>query len=285
MRIPPAPNIVSIPSPWNPTKQWHNPSPAAGSAGESTFSGTIVLGREPIVVSGTSQPYVYLDLISGSAEYSTTAPPSGLWPPYEYWLEVALTPGTPHLQALPKGIIVDWWPKTKSGTGIEIPYGWAICDGSDSRAPDLGGLFTVGYDPEDPLDEYTIIGNGGGYRVHGGGKNDHDPHVISFTIDHSHPFDYSGSTDGHRHTVQVDLDCTSKNVKAGNDDNVVTTVDFHPAPFNTSTTNDTFTISTSTGVWSSTLDDSLEHPGGPLDEGTTTDNRPPYIVVAKIMKL
>ena len=44
-----------------------------------------------------------------------------------------------HEPQLPIGTIVLWW-----GPLMQIPKGWAPCDGSDSRAPNLSGRVLVG---------------------------------------------------------------------------------------------------------------------------------------------
>lgn len=63
-----------------------------------------------------------------------------------------------NVTVIPLGGIIMW-----SGSLLEIPGGWALCDGSvinSKQTPDLRGRFVVGYDPAEF--EYNSIGNMGG---------------------------------------------------------------------------------------------------------------------------
>lgn len=66
-----------------------------------------------------------------------------------------------------KGMIVAW-----SGAVVDIPDGWALCDGTNGT-PDLGHRFIRGFKPPVP----PLFGTGG-------------------TLSHDHNF----TGDGHRHT-------------------------------------------------------------------------------------
>lgn len=62
---------------------------------------------------------------------------------------------------IPSGIIVMW-----SGTVADIPKGWVLCDGkrvlgNGHPVPDLRGRFIVGYDPENA--DYSRTGETGGF--------------------------------------------------------------------------------------------------------------------------
>ena len=58
---------------------------------------------------------------------------------------------------VPKGVINMW-----SGSPTSLPYGWALCDGSNGT-PDLRGRFIVGYNPNDT--DYNAIGRTGGAKL------------------------------------------------------------------------------------------------------------------------
>ncbi len=58
---------------------------------------------------------------------------------------------------VPKGVINMW-----SGSLSDIPYGWALCDGTNGT-PDLRGRFIVGYNPNDT--DYNAIGKTGGAKL------------------------------------------------------------------------------------------------------------------------
>jgi microcystin-dependent protein len=61
-------------------------------------------------------------------------------------------------QVVPKGTISMW-----SGKITEIPNNWTLCDGKNGT-PDLQGKFIVGYDPNDG--DYNLICNTGGEKKH-----------------------------------------------------------------------------------------------------------------------
>ncbi len=72
---------------------------------------------------------------------------------------VYYTPSVPIMQPIaqhlvPKGVINMW-----SGSPTSLPYGWALCDGTNGT-PDLRGRFIVGYAPDNTY--YNKIGNTGG---------------------------------------------------------------------------------------------------------------------------
>lgn len=59
---------------------------------------------------------------------------------------------------VPQGAIMMW-----SGQIDDIPYGWNLCDG-ENGTPDLRGRFIVGYTPDNT--DYSTIGNTGGESSH-----------------------------------------------------------------------------------------------------------------------
>lgn len=73
--------------------------------------------------------------------------------------------------ALPAGIIVMW-----SGDPTALPPGWLLCDGTEGT-PGLSERFIVGY--KSGHAEYGTIGNTGGYKFHGLTENNHSDHELS----------------------------------------------------------------------------------------------------------
>jgi len=144
----------------------------------------------------------------------------------------------------PPGIIVMW-----SGAIGAIPTGWALCDGTGGT-PDLRGRFIVSYDdrggaaPAHSDTLYTTIG-------HEGGEKEHE-----LTGAEAPTIDAAGGL--HTHTVPYTADAP-----------VVTT----PGGNASATQNHTHSIPSS-GAHSHTYD----------ADGAGHENRPPYFVLAFIMK-
>ncbi len=87
---------------------------------------------------------------------------------------------------VPKGVINMW-----SGSLSDIPYGWALCDGTNGT-PDLRGRFIVGYNPNDT--DYNAIGKAGGAKL------------VTLTKSHMPTHDHGGkltttSNGNHVHSV------------------------------------------------------------------------------------
>lgn len=114
------------------------------------------------------------------AQYASTASVGG----YGAISFPVMQPIAQHL--VPKGVINMW-----SGSPSLIPYGWALCDGTNGT-PDLRGRFIVGYDKTDT--DYDTIDKTGGQKL------------VTLTTSqmpsHSHGGTLTTSTDGvHVHSV------------------------------------------------------------------------------------
>lgn len=164
---------------------------------------------------------------------------------------------------LPKGLISMW-------SGAEIPNGWALCNG-ENNTPDLRGRFVVGSDKEKPA--YTIGETGGISEI-----NLEVKHLPSHThLDKGH---IHGVKDpGHNHAndefkgglVKDDNSNTTKSSLDGDNNN-----------------NNEFNLTkyvkiqkSSTNIEIELGKANLEHTG----ENHPYDNRPPFYVLAYIIKL
>lgn len=151
------------------------------------------------------------------------------------------------IQSVPTGVIVMW-----SGSVSNIPKGWQLCDysiipGTNKRTPDLRGRFIVGYSKDES--DYGLIGRTGGKKSVTLSKNE--------LPSHSHSFKNYFYSEKNRSAVGGDgYDQFSKNIIGSND----TDEDNNRLYYMNSTTN-------STG------------------SGNAFDNRPPYYVLAYIIKI
>ncbi len=149
---------------------------------------------------------------------------------------------------LPKGLISMW-------SGAEIPEGWALCDGQEER-PDLRGRFVVGFDKDNP--EYNQTKKTGGFN--------------NITLNTS-------QIPAHSHTGE-----TSQN-------GAHTHGFSHKASDNTD--GSAFSTFTMDGENKKTINFNTESSGNHKHSFTTTntggnqshENRPPYYVLAYIIKL
>lgn len=169
-----------------------------------------------------------------------------------------LQPISEHI--VPKGVIVMW-----SGTIDEIPYGWRLCDGTNGT-PDLSGRFVVGYDADDA--DYDEIGNAGGEKAHkltAAEMPKHNHNSSNATIDGNIASSSSGE-----HTHSIIFRTFGKKLSGKNENNRF-------ARGEGDTQMQTLTASQS---GSHTHTTKLYARGG----DTAHENRPPYFVLAYIMK-
>ncbi|UCE37224.1 MAG: tail fiber protein [Thermoplasmata archaeon] len=154
---------------------------------------------------------------------------------------------------VPSGAIIMW-------NGTTIPDGWVLCNGS-AGTPDLRSMFIVGYDPNDP--DYSSIGFTGGEKSHLLLTNEMPAHTHSITGttsmdgDHNHGYDDRYGTGTREITPAIGVFVR---------DDAYTT--------EPKTTNNA-------GDHSHTVTGSALTTGG----SQAHENRPPYYVLAFIMKL
>lgn len=161
---------------------------------------------------------------------------------------------------IPVGAIIMW-------SGPAVPDGWALCDGASYqgvnseviKTPNLSGRFIVGYAPEDGdgTPDYHKIGNAGGLTT------------VTLTAtqmpSHGHSMDYSGS---HYHQVTAYDDHYSHSGVARESNMKRPYDDYHGE----------FPVYTST-------DGSHIHTINAAGGNAPHENRPPYYVLAYIMKI
>lgn len=172
----------------------------------------------------------------------------------------SLTVGGVSNASVPRGVIVMW-----SGDINKIPDGWALCNGEDGR-PDLQGRFIVGYskDTSDTGGDYKEIAATGG--------NDSIELTIVNMPKHKHNVSVTKSGE-HSHSIPNGRPKTFLAGQKG------------PYAQNIDTTNNANDIKTKMnddddkGAHTHTIGE--EYRG----DGQAFDNRPPYYVLAYIIKL
>ena len=190
---------------------------------------------------------------------------------------------------VPIGTIVMWSNYGKSGL-LQIPEGWALCDGQDGR-PDLRGRFVVGYAPdgrpnkESPQQDnkdFSSLGDFGGESLHRLSAAELPAHSHNGRID---------PAGGHYHHVPVYMDGSRKNGGAYGPGNSYM---FHFGPevsnifsatkiFETRTTNGRIADYGPT----TNLHNAHAHEVtiGYTGNGQAHENRPPYYTLAYIIKV
>lgn len=168
---------------------------------------------------------------------------------------------------LPKGSIIMW-------SGSTAPAGWALCDGNNGT-PDLQGKFIVAYDPSEP--DYNNPGSrstGGANQGSEGGQAE-----ITLTDDNmpEHDHTYSGEVSGgsHRHRIYW----SDESSGGSPDGDMLWLENTNVSADGSLHTNNGNNDGSHTHEYSGTTDSSGE------SSPTSIDNRPPYYVLAFIMKL
>lgn len=172
---------------------------------------------------------------------------------------------------VPRGAIIMW-----SGAIDSIPSGWKLCDGTNGT-PNLSGRFIVGYNSSDS--DYNLIANTGGEKVHTLTIQEMPIHSHGGTSDNqSRGHAHSGTTGlegSHAHTYSTRLGYYNADGDMGgywgNEASATTSSDGnHSHAFTTGDISQGHTHTFSTG-----------NMGG----GQAHENRPPYFVLAFIMKV
>ncbi|MBQ4820694.1 hypothetical protein [Aquimarina sp. MMG016] len=163
---------------------------------------------------------------------------------------------------LPKGLISMW-------SGKDIPSGWALCNGKDNT-PDLSGKFIVGFDKD--TNDYNEIGKTGGLEEVRLTEAELPPHTHT---DKGHV--HSITDPGHNH---INSSFNRLVRQTGNDTHKGT--DGRNDPGKEFDLRNSAEIKESkTGIKIISGKSNLEKTGGDQPH----ENRPPYYVLAYIMKL
>jgi microcystin-dependent protein len=166
--------------------------------------------------------------------------------------------------AVPVGAIMMW-----SGNPSSLPVGWALCDGQLGR-PDLRGRFVVGYDNAD-VDYNATQKVGPVYTDADGsstGTNTQDAKQVRLTGAQSGTSAHTHTVNdpGHTHSFNYERPPNSDDLAGGKKSSVT-----HNQGAN-GTTN-----SSTTGI--------TINPSSPQNATTPIENRPPYYVLAYIIKI
>jgi len=146
---------------------------------------------------------------------------------------------------IPRGVIVMW-------SGTTAPAGWALCNGSDGT-PDLSGRFIVGYNPNDGDYGFNKVGNTGG------------AYYVKLT---------SGQMPSHQHNVTANQSWDRVGVDLDKGQVFISTPNYQYLYGST----DGY-IKSNAGSFSLNINSSW------AGNNEYHENRPPYYVLAYIMKL
>jgi microcystin-dependent protein len=170
--------------------------------------------------------------------------------------------------AVPAGTIVMW-----SGNPNSLPTGWALCDGTNGT-PNLKGRFIVGYDPAD-TDYNTVNKTGPSFTDADGssdGTNTQDAKQVKLLASQSglpgHSHDVNDP--GHTHTYTI---YSTNTEKVGDANKEAVMNDINEQTFD----NRHLTTREPTGI--------IIEASDPLSANQSFENRPPYYVLAYIIKL
>ncbi|MFO7923013.1 MAG: hypothetical protein R6U58_04910 [Bacteroidales bacterium] len=198
---------------------------------------------------------------------------------------------------VPVGTIVMW-----SGAIEEIPDGWLLCDGTEGT-PDLRGRFIVGYDSEDG--DYNVIGAEGGSNTHtltSGQMPEHN-HTAATSLagGHTHSVELTTSSGGsHSHSANTSLSGMTKPMRLPADSYRSTgyTLGTHSSiglgnnqsyTYNPGASTTISPVGTHVHDVSGDTDDASDHTHTVTIEnsggGESFDKRPPYFVLAYIIKI
>jgi hypothetical protein len=213
---------------------------------------SIVLSSDPPATDVDLDTETFLLLASGEVTSGviSTYPIDIFWPGGNWYLRSG---------QVPIGGIIMW-------SGTTVPAGFALCDGT-GNTPDLKGRFVVGYDTgdadyDDPGTYSTsgtgAAGNTGGYRRHGKDEtfdeNNHADHSVN--LSHSHDLDTIGTPDVYFVDGDDPSACVGVSLQTG------------------TACDNAFTDWCNSGIVSNVL--TISH--------GMSDNRPPYYVLAFIMR-
>lgn len=228
--------------------------------------GLIVVKGELMPLKGTAQKYIAIKEISHDIEAGGQKFANARVERYAYYANISLnaylTNKFPIVDGIgkhlvPKGVINMW-----SGAVGQIPTGWRLCDGTNGT-PDLSGRFIVGY--QSGSTDYGTIGQTGGEATH--------TLLTSEMPAHNHGGNNTTSSAGaHSHTLTM-----SFRGNDGNNHNNGTTI---------ICSNEASTGSDSRGTSISSAG-AHTHTYSVQRQGNNQphENRPPYYVLAYIMKV
>ena len=239
--------------------------------------GLIVIKGELMPLKGTPQTRIYINQKNSNIEAAGLTFADARIERYAFYTRLAtatscsaanfpvMQPIANHL--VPKGVINMW-----SGSPTSLPYGWALCDGSNGT-PDLRGRFIVGYNPNDT--DYNAIGRTGGAKL------------VTLTTSHMPAHNHGGtlttsSNGNHVHSVNDYYFSESNNQVSGvngretlSNDTIGSNRTDYDNKYLYYKTHNTF----SSGSHSHTVALTSQGSNAPHE------NRPPYYTLAYIMKI